>query len=361
MPIPSSQQRLRQAAACLSRRVLARVEPSALLPAPAPAPAPAPPPPEEFYDAPPRPRTLAVEAATATRRLRERLDDATVAAAEARIAEVGELQDLYVRAEQPDVDRLLLSYAMHLGVDAVAEQTGLTRAEPPEEVHAMARGPMAAAGGLYEADMVLDALASAGVDLSSIRSGLDFGCSSGRVLRVLAATCPEIAWCGCDPNGPATAWANETVPGARVFQSGNEPPLDLADRSLDLVYAISIWSHFAPALGLAWLEEMRRLVRPGGHLVLTTHGTVTMEYDALHGLRTAAQLDRARHHVAVHGAWYAAEFGEEGDWGVVNPQWGTAFLSAEWLLAHATPQWRLLEYAPGRNGGNQDVYVLQRA
>jgi hypothetical protein len=60
------------------------------------------------------------------------------------------------------------------------------------------------------------------------------------------------------------------------------------------------------------------------------------------------------------GWWYAPEFGEEGDWGVVNPDWSTAFLSPEWMLTQLCPRWRVLEFAPGRNQENQDVYVLQR-
>ena len=46
--------------------------------------------------------------------------------------------------------------------------------------------------------------------------------------------------------------------------------------------------------------------------------------------------------------------------GVVTPDWGTAFLSPEWMLAKLCPAWRVLEFAPGRNQENQDVYVLQR-
>ncbi len=45
---------------------------------------------------------------------------------------------------------------------------------------------------------------------------------------------------------------------------------------------------------------------------------------------------------------------------MINPDWGTAFLSPEWLLTHLCPRWRVLEFAPGRNQDNQDVYVLQR-
>ncbi|MGH2847011.1 MAG: hypothetical protein ACRDL0_13500, partial [Thermoleophilaceae bacterium] len=60
------------------------------------------------------------------------------------------------------------------------------------------------------------------------------------------------------------------------------------------------------------------------------------------------------------GFWYAAEFGEMGDHGVANPDWGTAFLSAEWMLAAVTPQWRVAFFRPGRVEANQDLYVLER-
>ena len=56
---------------------------------------------------------------------------------------------------------------------------------------------------------------------------------------------------------------------------------------------------------------------------------------------------------------FTDEFGETGDWGVVNPAWGSAFVSPEWLLSKLCPTWRVLEFAPGRNQVNQDVYVLQ--
>ncbi len=60
------------------------------------------------------------------------------------------------------------------------------------------------------------------------------------------------------------------------------------------------------------------------------------------------------------GYWFAAEFGEEGDWGVAHPQWGTAFFTPEWLLRHARHNWVVTSYQVGQNAGNQDLYVLAR-
>jgi SAM-dependent methyltransferase len=335
---------------------------------PPPPPPPAHPPPEprrpesgDFLRAL-APRQPAAERGPVTHALFSRLDPADVAEVERRLEGAPELQAHYAIAPTPAMrEALILIYGVWLGVPAAIEKTGLGAAQPPEDVHAMARGPLAAAGGLYEADLVVEALARAGAALTQVRGALDFGCSSGRVIRALAAAHPDIRWHGCDPNAPAIAWAREHLPpGIELFVSENQPPLPLADASLDLVYAISIWSHFAPELGLRWLQEMRRLLRPGGHLVLTTHGLAAVAYYAQHELRTPGQSQEIADALYRQGWWYAPEFGEEGDWGVVNPDWGTAFLSPEYLLTRLCPHWRFLEFAPGRNQDNQDVYVLQR-
>jgi methylase of polypeptide subunit release factors len=60
--------------------------------------------------------------------------------------------------------------------------------------------------------MVASALASVGVGIESAAAGLDFGCSSGRLVLVLAAAYPRCGWHGCDPNGPAIEWARGAYP-----------------------------------------------------------------------------------------------------------------------------------------------------
>ncbi len=307
------------------------------------------------------PGLLGSELGRASQILFDRLAPGDVAEVEQRIGENPELSALYSPDFPPAGRRhLILALGAYLRVPAVLERTGLKPIAPPEEVHAMSRGPIAAAGGLYEADMVADALASGGVEIETLGSGLDFGCSSGRVVNVLAAAYPELEWNGCDPNRGAIAWADANLPGIRFFQSADHPPLPLADGSLGLGVAISIWSHFEPHLGLEWFREMHRLIRPGGCLVMTTHGLTSIGLYATLGLRAPEQSRLIADALYRDGHWYAAEFGEQGDWGVTNPSWGTAFLSPEWVLAQLSPGWRVLEFAPGRNQDNQDVYVLQR-
>jgi SAM-dependent methyltransferase len=302
------------------------------------------------------------EEALVTGLLHERLSENDRARVLERILSEPEPCEIYEGTESEQVRRfLLLAYGVWFGFPEVLEKTGLTPEQPPDEVHAMARGPLAAAGGLYEADMIAAALRSAGVDIAATRNALDFGCSSGRVLRVLHAAYPDARWRGCDPNEQAIGWAVDHLRGIDFFASEQAPPLGLEQASLDLVYAISIWSHFEPAVGLLWFEEMRRVLRPGGRLLVTTHGLSTIAHDTAAGVRAPEQSHEIAAALYRVGAWYHAEFGEEGDWGVVSPDWGTAFLSPEWMLAQLCPRWRVLYFAAGRNQGNQDVYVLERA
>jgi SAM-dependent methyltransferase len=352
-----------------AKRTLAAVDSaSEQVPEPVPEspPEPEPAPPATVTDTPPcferdvLPGNFIDDRQSVSRLLYERLSQEELSAVQDAIGEQPELAATFAEASTLDAQvALILAYGMWLRHPAVITKTGLSAKPPPEEIHAMARGPLAAAGGLYEADFLVNALASAGVALAGMRTALDFGCSSGRVVGVLAAAYPDAHWHGCDPNAPAIEWASENLPGIEFFVNGNAPPLPLADGSLDLAYAISIWSHFAPGLGLRWFEEMHRLIRPGGHLVCTTHGLTSVAYSAAHG-RSEEQVEEILGALYRQGSWYAPEFGEEGDWGVVNPDWGTAFLSPEWILTHLCPRWRVLEFAPGRNQENQDVYVLQR-
>jgi SAM-dependent methyltransferase len=259
-----------------------------------------------------------------------------------------------------DRRRYLLSLGVHHEIPAFVERTGLRADSPPSEVHSMGRGPAAAGGSPYYADLVADALGAAGAPLEDAHRVLDFGCSSGRVVRVLAAAYPGVDWHGSDPIPDAIHWAREHLPEISFERGPEAPPLPYEDGSFDAIYAISIWSHFSPRAALEWLREMRRLLRPGGHLVLTTHGHTTLAHEEATQVRGDEQLAEIERSLYERGVWFKNEFGPQGDHGVANEDWGTAFVSSEWLLAHATPNWELVEFAPGRVEGNQDLYVLRR-
>ena len=290
--------------------------------------------------------------------LYSRLEAADVAAIEAQLE--GDARSLWDQTPAEHRPVLALIFAGLYDTPGVLAKTGLVRAIPPEDVHAMARGILSYAGDPMIADMVAEAFAEAGLELPEDGALLDFGCSSGRVLRVLAAYRPGLEAVGCDPNPEAIAWASENLAMARFFASPLAPPLELPDASIDRAFAISIWSHFDAASALAWLGEMHRVIKPGGGLIVTTHGWDTLGIQLRGEVMTTDSAAEAATSMLREGHQYFDIFGEAGDWGVKDAGWGNAYLTADWLLRHATPGWALRLFRPAMLAQNQDVYVLER-
>jgi SAM-dependent methyltransferase len=114
-----------------------------------------------------------------------------------------------------------------------------------------------------------DAIA-AHVPLDELSAVLDFGCGCGRVTRYFRDFPGAVA--GSDLSAEAIAWCRENLPFGRFETNGLAPPLAFDDDSFDLVYALSVFTHLTADLQLAWRDELRRVLRPGGRLLITTHG-----------------------------------------------------------------------------------------
>ncbi len=114
-----------------------------------------------------------------------------------------------------------------------------------------------------------DAIA-AHAPLTEIDSVLDFGCGCGRVTRYWTGFAGSVS--GSDVSAKAVDWCRANLPFARFEGNALAPPLVFADESFDLVYALSVFTHLTEELQIAWRDELRRALRPGGLLLLTTHG-----------------------------------------------------------------------------------------
>ena len=114
-----------------------------------------------------------------------------------------------------------------------------------------------------------DAIA-AHVPLDEIGAVLDFGCGCGRVTRYWHDFDGAVS--GSDVSHDAVEWCRDNLSFASFVRNELAPPLAFDDESFDLVYALSVFTHLTADLQLAWRDELRRVIRPGGYLFLTTHG-----------------------------------------------------------------------------------------
>jgi SAM-dependent methyltransferase len=77
---------------------------------------------------------------------------------------------------------------------------------------------------------------------------------------------------GCDYNPLLVEWCSEHLGFADFAVNPLEPDLPYANAQFDLVYAISVFTHLDAPLQLPWIEEVTRVVKPGGWMLITVNG-----------------------------------------------------------------------------------------
>jgi len=96
---------------------------------------------------------------------------------------------------------------------------------------------------------------------------LDVGCGTGVLLELLARQQPRGTYIGTDLSGEMLAVARRRVPGAVALYRAAAESLPVAGATVDLLVSTSVF-HFVRGPDLA-LQEMRRVLKPGGKLIIT--------------------------------------------------------------------------------------------
>ena len=102
----------------------------------------------------------------------------------------------------------------------------------------------------------------------------EWGCGPARIVRHLAALAADFAveFHASDYNSASIAWCRANLPGITFFENGLAPPLPVADGAFDVAFCRSVFTHLSAEMHGPWMAELRRVVRPGGIIILTTHG-----------------------------------------------------------------------------------------
>lgn len=104
-------------------------------------------------------------------------------------------------------------------------------------------------------------------ELATSKSSLDVGCGPGLAMQVFAQTIANVA--GIDASTAFVDIARVRLPG-RNIRTGEMEALPYADRSFDVVTGFNAFQYAASPVNA--LREARRVLQPGGTVVIATWG-----------------------------------------------------------------------------------------
>jgi ubiquinone/menaquinone biosynthesis C-methylase UbiE len=127
---------------------------------------------------------------------------------------------------------------------------------------------------------------------------LDVGCGEGHFAAALAQAGAHAV--GIDVAEEPLRRARERHPGLDLRRVGEAGPWPFGDSSFDLVWAGEVIEHVADTA--AWLSELRRVLRSGGSLLLSTPDTGRAELllAALSGPAFAGRFDPLGDHLRFY-------------------------------------------------------------
>ncbi len=198
--------------------------------------------------------------------------------------------------------------------------------------------------GRHNADLIREQLREQGSAVESLEALLDWGCGCGRVLRHWAGLADTRVF-GCDIDPRMVTWCDENLPFAKTTVNELKPPLPYDDEAFDLVYAFSVMTHLSAELQRSWLSELRRVLRPGGHLLFSTLG----EYYASRNRLTAPEREAfARGELVV----------------LYERSAGTSLCSAyhppEYVRDELAQGFEHVAFSAAADDGRHDIHVLRK-
>jgi SAM-dependent methyltransferase len=182
---------------------------------------------------------------------------------------------------------------------------------------------------------------------------LDWGVGCGRFSRYFEphrASGP-LSLIGIDIDEINVQWCQQYAPWMHVQLVDAVPPTPLDEGGVDLVIGVSVFTHLREPDMVLWLEELFRLVRPGGFLAVTTHGDTTLSRSGLgpayrSELHQRGQLDIG-HNSNIDGA-------------VPNDYYRNVFHTESYVRSVFGRFFTVLAFIPGIIGNNQDLVILRR-
>lgn len=126
-----------------------------------------------------------------------------------------------------------------------------------------------AVGGLYEQLGRVELALLRHLGLRSSMAVFDLGCGSGRLASALGQSGLRLDYLGTDVVAALLDYAASRSPAHFRFALHRELSIPLADASVDLACAFSVFTHLLHQESYIYLQEMHRVLKPGGRAIFS--------------------------------------------------------------------------------------------
>ena len=207
--------------------------------------------------------------------------------------------------------------------------------------------------GRNTARALRELLAEHGEKFEGPKSLLEWGCSTGRVLRHFEGEAEQGEVWGVDRDEDAIRWAKANLsPPFRFVTCTSYPHLPFEDAKFSFIYGISVLTHLEHLVD-TWLLELRRIMKGGGLAVFTVHDDHTARWMLQYGRMPWIPEDLNLNQVPEHDIINIRI--ESGNW-----RGKYTFFSDAWIEREWGQYFDVLEIKPYAEG-YQSAVVLRKS
>jgi SAM-dependent methyltransferase len=176
---------------------------------------------------------------------------------------------------------------------------------------------------------------------------LEWGCGVARLTRHLSKLPDVRSVTGADVNTGMIGWNIGNIPEVEFHEISHEPPTPFVGEGFDLVMAVSVFTHIPGGSHDEWMEEIRRILRPGGLFLFTTQGMGFMS--------KLSQRERA--HLLKHG-YLTRDYPQRGH------RMMSTFHDPGFVVDLLNGRFEILNFSDGAvdrdAAGGQDLWLVRR-
>lgn len=213
---------------------------------------------------------------------------------------------------------------------------------------------------------------ASGINPSHSNDVLDFGCGVGGQIRLMKKYFPQSQLTGCDVDPSSIRWLKKNYPSVNFVQVYPNDPVPFADSSFNLIYSISTFSHFSVEVSKFYFEELARVTKSQGVLILSVEGDHAIKTVATElGISKDEITDKVQASGAFHLTYEWIKQRKKSDYRPISEsvdittyfddEYGTTVFSEHFFTTLATSVGlTFLHKSIGTCCDRQDIYVFKK-